>query len=313
MSGDPLAITDISEFVGQESAKALVSMEVAAARAGQPVGHFLAWGNLPGTGKTTLARITSCLLDLPILELHGSQLETISEAYSVLGRLPRIAEPFLLLIDEISSAGRAATTLIHSIMAEGMFDARDGRRLPLQPAVVWLTSNSLAQIPEPLVSRCKTILHFLPYADSELTQLAAQSAHHLGVEITSEAATEIAYYSLGAPRTVNHYVLSCRSYCLATNRGSIELPVVHAVLDLLRIYPGGVDEAGLNILRFLSGRRKASLQSIAGSLFLDARDVKEKLEIPLIRNGLIEIASGGRAITSFGRSYLSKLEERRLA
>jgi len=305
---DPLAPCWLEDFIGQKNVVDIVRWEIEAARKAGRRGHFIAHGPT-GTGKTTIGHIICMDLNLVLVSLTGAQLENTRDTYAILHRLTRIQEPIFLQLDEADGMTRAASQVLHPVLAENVFDSEDGRRLPLQPITAFLTTNYLSQLSEPIISRCRIQLQFDLYSEEELTQIAINSAHRLTLSITQQAAEFIAEYGLGEPRRVNHLIETAATYCKVTDQTCINVTVVDAVLEKLKLYPRGLTKLEVDILRFLAMQPKfrAGLQTIAGAMFSSPKDIHQRHEPSLARNGLISIQGTGRVLTEKGIAYIESL------
>jgi Holliday junction DNA helicase RuvB len=300
--------SSLSEFVGQRNATELLRWEIQARKSNNVKGHFLCVSQ-PGLGKTALGVVACLELDLPLVHSVGRQFENAKELWAFCSRLARIQEPFFWIIDEIESL--PASQILHLILEENAFESAEGKRIQMPQVTVWGTSNFLHRIPEALLSRMRCLLQLSPYDESDLKEIVIRSAYQLGMRgITHQAAEEISAYSNGSARNANAILQTATTYCRANGLDVVNVEAVWAVLDRLELHPGGVDAVGLRVLKLLAAAPKGrlGLVSLAFSLSIHPRDLQERSEVALLRNGLVAVSGTGRTILPRGLKYLESLE-----
>src|SRR5207247_4447055 len=93
----------LDQFVGQESARRILAVLIAAAKKrGEPVPHLLMSGPA-GLGKTTLARIVAHEMDGRLSEMVGS---AVKNAHDMANHLLQLKSHDVLFIDEVHALPR---------------------------------------------------------------------------------------------------------------------------------------------------------------------------------------------------------------
>ena len=107
---------------------------------------------------------------------------------------------------------------------------------------------------QPLLRRFLIQIELEPYTEAEITQIIMGSARRLGWTITESAAEKLAKYGRRAPGTALALLTSANSRAVATNREVIDDAVADEVIERMRLYPLGLTETDVRILRLLSER-----------------------------------------------------------
>src|ERR1041384_7308031 len=93
----------LNEYVGQDKAKKVLAVLIAAAKKrNEPVPHLLMSGP-PGLGKTTLARIVATEMGGRLIEMVGSAVKNASDMTQ---HLMQLHANDVLFVDEIHALGR---------------------------------------------------------------------------------------------------------------------------------------------------------------------------------------------------------------
>jgi holliday junction DNA helicase RuvB len=132
--------------------------------------------------------------------------------------------------------------LLHSVLEDFrvalLVGAGPGARihsmsLPRFTAVGATTQLSL--LSAPLRGRFGIVLRLDSYDEATLAQIVERSARLLEVEITPEAAHEIAKRGRGTPRVANRLLQSVWEFAYARAGNHIDHAIAQAALDLLRV------------------------------------------------------------------------------
>jgi Holliday junction DNA helicase RuvB len=194
----------LSEFVGQARVREKLNIFVSAARMrGEPLAHVLLTGP-PGTGKTTLGRIIARELGAGIRTTSATTIAGASDLAKILTNLqPRD----VLFIDEIHSLPRVVEEMLCSAMENFRLDVMIGEgpmarilKVDLAPfTLVGATTRSKA-VSEQLQERFGITLRLDLYDVESLNRLVQRSASARGIQVSPEAAREIAANGGGTPR-----------------------------------------------------------------------------------------------------------------
>src|SRR5437899_11018709 len=107
----------LDQFVGQENARKILAVLIAAAKKrGEPVPHLLMSGPA-GLGKTTLARIVAHEMGGRLVEMVGSAVKNV---HDMTHHLLQLKARDVLFIDEIHALPRKVEEVLYGSMEYGM-------------------------------------------------------------------------------------------------------------------------------------------------------------------------------------------------
>lgn len=161
----------------------------------------------------------------------------------------------------------------------------------------------------PLRARFGINCHLEYYDLPVLTSIVERSSEILNVEISHEAAGEIASRSRGTPRIVNALLRRVRDFAQVKGNGSIDLKITKFALEALNIDKYGLDEMDNRILNTLIDKFNGGpvgISTIATAVGEDAGTIEEVYEPFLIKEGFIKRTPRGREVTSLAYSHLGK-------
>jgi Holliday junction resolvasome RuvABC ATP-dependent DNA helicase subunit len=179
-------------------------------------------------------------------------------------------------------------------------------------------TTDIGLLPEPFLNRFPLRPKLDKYTVEEMRTLAGRNARALGMEIHEGAAGLLAGASRANPRQLNQYVRNCQS--LAADEISNDL----AEEVVTRLNSTTLDGLTLDMQRMLtflytSGRRvvkgetryQASVNTIATALghSRDNKAVALFVEPWLIECGYVQVAQGGRILTTAGAERARQLTE----
>ena len=163
----------------------------------------------------------------------------------------------------------------------------------------------------PLRDRFKLILSFVEYDAESLTLITQRRAQLMVVELEERVAFEIARRSKGTPRLAIRLLESCHRY--ARSKGDESITMKHfeqtVIIDQIDGLGLGPDEQ--RYLRFVGSHNGTSVRlfTIESSIGVHRRTIQTVIEPFLIRMGLVERTSLGRAITQRGLEHLGLIDD----
>ena len=305
----------LDEYIGQ---KHLVG-EGAILRRMIDSGHissFILWGP-PGVGKTTLAQIIANKLDTPFYTLSAvtsgvkEVREVIERAKS--GRFFSQASP-ILFIDEIHRLSPEVEEYLYSAMEDYVIDIMIDKgpgarsvRINLAPFTLIGATTRSGLLTAPLRARFGINCALEYYDTAYLQKIVKRSAGILKVEISDEAALEIALRSRGTPRIANSLLRRVRDFAQVKGNGDIDVEISRFTLDALNIDKRGLDSIDNKILRTIITKFKGGpvgANTIATAISEDQGTLEEVYEPFLIKEGFIVRTPRGREVTDLAYKHL---------
>jgi Holliday junction DNA helicase RuvB len=294
----------IADMVGQREVMEVLQIAIdAAKKRKEPLGHILLDGP-PGLGKTTFAVCIPRELGVKVDMASGPSLKAPKE---IIPYLTNLEHGSVLFIDEIHRLPKPVEEFLYTAMEDFRIDIVLGEgvnartlNLKLHPFTLIGATTRAGMLSSPLRDRFHIRQHLGYYNIDDLVEILGRNARKLNVELTKDAAQEIAKRSRGTPRVANSRLLWVRDYAMSKGDGRIHLEISHRALDML-----GIDEIGLDrqdrryletLIRVFQGG-PAGLEAIAHTMSVSSDTLEDEVEPFLLRSEFIVRTQRGRCAT----------------
>ena len=306
----PLAFHD---FAGQEKIIENLSVFVSAARMrGDALDHTLLHGP-PGLGKTTLSNIIANELGVGFKVTSGPVLDKPGD---LAGILMSLEEHDVLFIDEIHRLHPIVEEYLYSAMEDYridiMLDKGPGAKsvqLTLAPFTLIGATTRSGLLTSPLRARFGINCHLEYYDHNILQSIIRRSAGLLKVEISDEAALEIALRSRGTPRVANSLLRRVRDFAMVKGSGNIDVEIARYALEALNIDRFGLDRIDNRILATIIdkfGGGPVGLDTLSAMTGEDATTIEDVYEPYLMQLGFMMRTPRGRVVTPAAYEHMGR-------
>ncbi|MEJ5919748.1 MULTISPECIES: Holliday junction branch migration DNA helicase RuvB [unclassified Corynebacterium] len=301
----------LDEFIGQPKVREQLSLVLAGAKGrGVAPDHILMSGP-PGLGKTTMAMIIAQEMGSSLRMTSGPALIRAGDLAAMLSNL---LEGDVLFIDEIHRIARPVEEMLYMAMEDFRIDVIVGKgpgatSIPLEipPFTLVGATTRSGMLTGPLRDRFGFTAQMEFYDTNDLTRVVTRAAGILGVDITAEAAEEIASRSRGTPRIANRLLRRVRDFADVHANGVIDLGAARAALLVFDVDELGLDRLDRAVLTALvkgHGGGPVGVNSLALAVGEESSTVEEVCEPYLVRAGMIARTSRGRVATGAAWHHL---------
>ena len=176
-------------------------------------------------------------------------------------------------------------------------------RIDLSPFTLVGATTRAGLLATPLRDRFGIPLRLIFYTPAELQLIVARGAEKLGVNMTADAAAEIARRSRGTPRIAGRLLRRVRDFAAVAGQDTVTQEIADAALTRLEVDRLGLDAMDRRYLRRIAEHHAGGpvgVETLAAAL-AEARDTLEDVIEPyLIQEGLILRTSRGRMLGEAG-------------
>jgi Holliday junction DNA helicase RuvB len=308
----------LTEFIGQEQARANLSIFIEAARArNEALDHVLFVGP-PGLGKTTLAQIVARELGVNFRATSGP---VIAKAGDLAALLTNLEERDVLFIDEIHRLNPAVEEILYPAMEDFQLDLIIGEGPAARSVKIDLAKFTLVGattraglLTNPLRDRFGIPIRLNFYAEAELELIVNRGARVLGIGMTPEGANEIARRARGTPRIAGRLLRRVRDFAHVEKAQAIDRRLADRALLALEVDGAGLDAMDRRYLSLIAtnyGGGPVGVETIAAALSEPRDAIEEIIEPFLIQQGLVQRTPRGRLLTGHAFRHLGLAEPAR--
>jgi Holliday junction DNA helicase RuvB len=294
----------LDEFIGQTALKEQLRISIEAAkRRGEALDHVLFHGP-PGLGKTTLAAILAHELGVEITQTSGPVIERPGD---LAGLLTNLGPRGILFVDEVHRLSAVVEEYLYPALEDFTLDILLDRgpsarslKLNLERFTLVGATTRAGLLSSPLRARFGVTMRLDYYVADDLATIVRRSAGLLGVEISDDAALEIARRARGTPRIANRLLRRVRDFAEVKAGGLISGEVALAALDMLEVDPQGFDMLDRKLLltvieKFEGG--PVGVDSLAAAMSEERGTIEDVIEPFLIQQGFLMRTARGRVAT----------------
>jgi Holliday junction DNA helicase RuvB len=232
------------------------------------------------------------------------------------GLLTNLEPNDVLFIDEIHRLSPVVEEYLYSAMEDYtidlMIDTGPNARsvqITINPFTLVGATTRSGLLTAPLRARFGINARLSYYDSKTLTDIVERSSALLNIEITPDAAYEIARRSRGTPRIANALLRRVRDFAQIKGNGTIEIDITELALDALNVDTLGLDEMDNKILMTMLDKFNGGpvgLTTIATAVGEDAGTIEEVYEPFLIQEGFLMRTPRGRQLTELTYKHLGK-------
>jgi Holliday junction DNA helicase RuvB len=223
---------------------------------------------------------------------------------AVLGeKLGRLRDHDILLVDEAHRLGFAEQEMLIEAIDDHIIPgpAADERKT-IPPWTLILATDQPGRLLNALRKRIAHRVSLDYYRDGEVKEIVEVMASRMNILLSPQAAGLVAQVSGGLPRQAKQHLLALRLYYPDAERRKLAVADVRGYLDAEGFDGDGSGPLECRYLDVLArpGDGSYSLESIALALGCDQRYVRQEIESPLVRRGLVQVTPAGRRLTAAG-------------
>ena len=309
----PLRPQTLDEYVGQESVRENLRVQIVAARErGDVLDHVLFYGP-PGLGKTSLAHVIAHELGVGIRGTSGPALERPGDLAALLTNLERGQ---VFFIDEIHRLNHVVEETLYPALEDFQLDLVVGQgptarsiKLPLRPFCLVGATTRAGLLTSALRDRFGTTFRLDFYSPAELRRILDRAAGIFGVALEPEGADEIARRARGTPRIANRLLRRVRDFAQVRADGRITRAVARDALTLLDVDEAGFDKMDRALLltiidKFAGG--PVGIETLAAAVGEERDTIEDVYEPFLIQEGFLARTPKGRTATALAYEHFGR-------
>jgi Holliday junction DNA helicase RuvB len=305
----------LSEFIGQEKARANLAVFIEAARARKEALDHVLFVGPPGLGKTTLAQIVARELGVNFRATSGP---VIAKAGDLAALLTNLEPRDVLFIDEIHRLNPAVEEILYPAMEDYQLDLIIGEgpaarsvKIDLSPFTLIGATTRAGLITNPLRDRFGIPVRLNFYSEAELELIVNRGARVLGIGMTADGANEIARRARGTPRIAGRLLRRVRDFAHVDGAKAIDRKIADRALSELEVDAAGLDAMDRRYLTTIAisyGGGPVGVDTMAAALSEPRDAIEDIIEPFLIQKGFIQRTPRGRLLTSHAFKHLGLAE-----
>jgi Holliday junction DNA helicase RuvB len=299
---------NFSEIVGQDKIKNKLNFLIEGYKKTKILPHLL-FVAPRGCGKTLIAQKTANLLGREkTIIVNCSTIKNVKSFFNQI-MLPYVFDKDTTIIfDEASELPRDVTMALLTILNpnstnqndftfdEGTYTFRFN-----QNTFIFCTTEA-QKIFHALLDRLYRI-DLQDYSHGELGKIINGNLSMKNQSVKEDILNEVASVCRGNARQAQSMANQVSSYLASKNSKELDKTGWLEIKDRLSIYPLGLTEIELNVIKLLKEYGELRLTNLSAKTNLTKDMLQKNVELYLMRNHLIEIKPTGRALTKKGHDY----------
>jgi Holliday junction DNA helicase RuvB len=308
----------LSEFIGQEKARANLGVFIEAARSRQEALDHVLFVGPPGLGKTTLAQIVARELGVNFRATSGP---VIAKAGDLAALLTNLEARDVLFIDEIHRLNPAVEEILYPAMEDFQLDLIIGEgpaarsvKIDLAPFTLIGATTRAGLLTNPLRDRFGIPVRLNFYSEAELEEIVNRGARVLGIGMTADGANEIARRARGTPRIAGRLLRRVRDFAHVDGAKAVDRKIADRALGELEVDAAGLDAMDRRYLTTIAesyGGGPVGVDTLAAALSEPRDAIEDIIEPFLIQKGFLQRTPRGRLLTSHAFKHLGLAEPAR--
>jgi len=303
-----MAKENYSEIVGQEKTKAKLNFLLEGFEQTKIMPHLL-FVAPRGCGKTMIAQETA-----KIMNRQKNVIVNCSTIKNVKSFFNQVMLPFVydkdttIIFDEASELPRDVTMALLTILNpntnnQNEFTFEDGTYTFRfnQNSFIFCTTEA-QKIFHALADRLYRI-DMEDYSYIQLGKIIQNNLKSKSQFIELDVIDEVASVCRGNARQAQSLANQISSYLMSKKSNKLTSGGWSEIKGKLSIYPLGLSEIELNIIKILKEHGEVRLTNLSAKTNLTKDMLQKNVEMYLMRNNLIEIRPTGRALTKKGHDY----------
>jgi Holliday junction DNA helicase RuvB len=308
----------LAEFVGQEKARANLSVFIEAARARKEALDHVLFVGPPGLGKTTLAQIIARELGVNFRATSGP---VIAKAGDLAALLTNLEPRDVLFIDEIHRLNPAVEEILYPAMEDFQLDLIIGEgpaarsvKIDLSPFTLIGATTRAGLLTNPLRDRFGIPVRLNFYSEKELEEIVNRGARVLGIGIAADGSNEVARRARGTPRIAGRLLRRVRDFAHVECAKIIDRRTADRALSALEVDGAGLDAMDRRYLKTIAdnyGGGPVGVDTMAAALSEPRDAIEDIIEPFLIQKGFLQRTPRGRLLTGLAFQHLGLPEPAR--
>jgi Holliday junction DNA helicase RuvB len=308
----------LADFIGQEQARANLSVFIEAARGRKEALDHVLFVGPPGLGKTTLAQIVARELGVNFRATSGP---VIAKAGDLAALLTNLEPRDVLFIDEIHRLNPAVEEILYPAMEDFQLDLIIGEgpaarsvKIDLSPFTLVGATTRAGLLTNPLRDRFGIPVRLNFYSEKDLEEIVNRGARVLGIGIAPDGANEIARRARGTPRIAGRLLRRVRDFAHVDGAKTIDRKTADRALLALEVDGAGLDAMDHRYLKTIAenyGGGPVGVDTLAAALSEPRDAIEDIIEPFLIQKGFLQRTPRGRLLTSAAFKHLGLAEPAR--